>query len=44
MAGGERGVERAAELLRKEVVRTMQLLGVRRVADLGPEQVGFRDR
>ena len=29
MAGGERGVARAGELLRKEAVRTMQLLGVR---------------
>ena len=28
MAGGERGVARAGELLRKEAVRTMQLLGV----------------
>ena len=34
MAGGERGVQRAGELLRKEAVRTMQLLGVRRIADL----------
>ena len=28
MAGGERGVARAGEMLRKEAVRTMQLLGV----------------
>ncbi len=42
MAGGERGVERAGELLRKEIVRTMQLLGVRRVADLGPDRVRVR--
>jgi L-lactate dehydrogenase (cytochrome) len=42
MAGGERGVERAGELLSKELVRTMQLLGVRRVADLGPERVRIR--
>src|SRR6185369_10015513 len=34
MAGGERGVARAGEMLRKEAVRTMQLLGVRQVADL----------
>ena len=34
MAGGERGVERSGELLRKETVRTMQLLGVRRIEDL----------
>jgi L-lactate dehydrogenase (cytochrome) len=43
MAGGERGVERAGELLRKEAVRTMQLLGVRRVADLTAERVRLRD-
>ncbi len=42
MAGGERGVERAGELLRGELVRTMQLLGVRGVADLGPERVRVR--
>lgn len=44
MAGGERGVERACELLRKELVRTMQLLGVPNVADLSPNRVRLRDR
>jgi L-lactate dehydrogenase (cytochrome) len=44
MAGGEAGVARAGELLRKEIVRTMQLLGVRCVADLGPEHARLRDR
>jgi L-lactate dehydrogenase (cytochrome) len=44
MAGGERGVERAGELLRREVVRTMQLLGVRSIADVGPASVRLRDR
>jgi hypothetical protein len=39
MAGGERGVERAGGLLRKELVRTMQLLGVSNVADLAPDGV-----
>ena len=39
MAGGERGVARAGELLRTELVRTMQLLGSRSVAELGPEQI-----
>jgi L-lactate dehydrogenase (cytochrome) len=39
MAGGERGVERAAEILTHEVRRTMQLLGVRKVAELGPQHV-----
>jgi len=44
MAGGERGVQRAGDLLRKEVVRTMQLLGVRRVSDLTPDRARLRDR
>ena len=39
MAGGERGVARAGELLRTELVRTMQLLGSRSIAELGPEQI-----
>ncbi|NKQ59260.1 alpha-hydroxy-acid oxidizing protein [Amycolatopsis sp. K13G38] len=34
MAGGERGVQRCVEILRTEIIRTMQLLGVRRIADL----------
>ena len=42
MAGGERGVERAGELLRKEAIRTMQLLGVRSLAELGPDRVRLR--
>jgi L-lactate dehydrogenase (cytochrome) len=42
MAGGERGVERAGEILRKETVRTMQLLGVRRVSELTPDRVRLR--
>ena len=44
MAGGERGVDRAATILGKELVRTMQLLGVRRVSELGPDRVRLRDR
>ena len=43
MAGGERGVARAADLLRKEAVRTMQLLGVSRVADLDGSSARLRD-
>ncbi|MEU4192153.1 alpha-hydroxy acid oxidase [Kribbella sp. NPDC026611] len=39
MAGGQRGVARAAEILTKEVRRTMALLGVSRVADLNPSHV-----
>jgi L-lactate dehydrogenase (cytochrome) len=34
MAGGERGVQRAVDIMRGEVVRTMQLLGVRTIAEL----------
>lgn len=39
MAGGERGVDRAAEILTREVRRTMQLLGVRSIGELKPSQV-----
>jgi L-lactate dehydrogenase (cytochrome) len=39
MAGGERGVERVAEILTTEVRRTMQLLGVQKIDDLGPQHV-----
>ena len=39
MAGGERGVARAAEILTTEIRRTMKLLGVRSVSELGPQHV-----
>jgi L-lactate dehydrogenase (cytochrome) len=39
MAGGERGVERAAEILTAEVRRTMQLLGVQKIDELGTQHV-----
>jgi L-lactate dehydrogenase (cytochrome) len=39
MAGGERGVARAAEILTAEIRRTMKLLGVRSVSELGPQHV-----
>jgi L-lactate dehydrogenase (cytochrome) len=39
MAGGERGVDRAAEILSREVARTMRLLGAARISDLSPELV-----
>ena len=39
MAGGGRGVDRAAEILTREVRRTMQLLGVRSVGELQPSHV-----
>jgi L-lactate dehydrogenase (cytochrome) len=43
MAGGERGVQRTAEILREEVVGTLALLGVNCVSDLGREHVRLRD-
>jgi L-lactate dehydrogenase (cytochrome) len=39
MAGGERGVECAVEILSREIRRTMQLLGVRSIGELGPQHV-----
>ena len=42
MAGGERGVQRSVDILRAEIVRTMQLLGVRRITDLRPEHATLR--
>lgn len=39
MAGGEKGVDRAAEILTREIRRTMALLGVRHVHELGPQHV-----
>jgi L-lactate dehydrogenase (cytochrome) len=42
MAGGERGVQRAADILRTEIVRTMALLGAGSVSDLTPERVRLR--
>jgi L-lactate dehydrogenase (cytochrome) len=41
MAGGERGVSRAADIVTREIRRTMQLLGVARVTELGPQHVGL---
>jgi len=42
MAGGERGVERAVEILDDEIVRTLALIGVSRVADLNTSHVVLR--
>ena len=42
MAGGERGVQRALDILRAEIVRTMALLGARSVGELTPERVRLR--
>jgi L-lactate dehydrogenase (cytochrome) len=39
MAGGERGVQRATDILAAEVRRTMALLGARTTEDLGPRHV-----
>ncbi|BCB89656.1 hypothetical protein Psuf_069690 [Phytohabitans suffuscus] len=39
MSGGRAGVDRAIEILRTEVERTMCLLGVNRLEDLGPQHV-----
>jgi L-lactate dehydrogenase (cytochrome) len=42
MAGGERGVQRVADILTKEITRTMQLLGVASTAELTPDRVRLR--
>ncbi|MGI8753041.1 MAG: alpha-hydroxy acid oxidase [Acidimicrobiales bacterium] len=42
MAGGERGVEKAAAILEAEIRSTMALLGVTSVAELGPHHVRLR--
>lgn len=42
MAGGERGVERAVRILRREITRTLQLMGVRAVDELTPEHARLR--
>ncbi|MEP6650310.1 MAG: alpha-hydroxy acid oxidase, partial [Lapillicoccus sp.] len=42
MAGGERGVQRAADILREEVAETLALLGVAAVADLRRDHVRLR--
>jgi L-lactate dehydrogenase (cytochrome) len=44
MAGGERGVQRAADILRSEVTGTLALLGVTRIEDLGRDHVRLRSR
>lgn len=42
MAGGERGVEKAVEILAGEIVRTLQLLGVNSVDELRSSHVRLR--
>jgi L-lactate dehydrogenase (cytochrome) len=39
MAGGRAGVDRAIEILRDQVIRTMKLLEVASVAELNPGHV-----
>lgn len=39
MAGGERGVDKAASILASDMRRTMQLLGARNLAELSADQV-----
>ena len=36
-AGGQAGAQRALDILSDELIRTMQLCGVKRVADIGPD-------
>jgi L-lactate dehydrogenase (cytochrome) len=42
MAGGERGVRRAVDILAAEVARTLALLGVPSVAELTPDRIRLR--
>ncbi len=42
MAGGERGVDKAIEILADQVGRTMRLLGVSRLEDLTPDHARIR--
>ncbi len=42
MAGGERGVQRAAEILQQQLSNTLALLGVTRICDLGRDHVRLR--
>ena len=42
MAGGQDGVARALDILRADMRRTLALLGVRHIDELGPESVRLR--
>jgi L-lactate dehydrogenase (cytochrome) len=42
MAGGQQGVEHAGAILRNDIIRTMRLLGVTSLKELGPEHVRIR--
>ena len=39
MAGGQEGVERALEIIKSEIIRTMKLLGVKDLSELNPKHV-----
>ena len=41
MAGGQEGVERALEIIKSEIIRTMKLLGVKDLSELNPKHVKF---
>ena len=41
MAGGKPGVDKALEIMRMQIIRTMKLLGARTVAELNPDHVRF---
>jgi L-lactate dehydrogenase (cytochrome)/glycolate oxidase len=41
MAGGKPGVDRALEIMRTQIIRTMKLLGARTVAELNSDHVRF---
>ncbi|MFD2094228.1 alpha-hydroxy acid oxidase [Blastococcus deserti] len=42
MAGGQRGVQRVADMFARDVVNTLQLLGVTSIAELTPDRVRLR--
>src|SRR3954469_6131875 len=44
MAGGRAGVDRAIAILREQIVRTMKLLGVASLEELGPQHVTQLER
>jgi L-lactate dehydrogenase (cytochrome) len=44
MAGGARGVQKAADILTSEICNTMALLGATTIADLTPDTVRLRSR
>lgn len=41
MAGGKEGVDRSLEILKTQMIRTMQLLGARSLDELNPDHVTF---